>query len=324
MKLTHNRAVLMMIVVGLLWSTAGVVSRHLESAGRFEVTFWRSAFNALSLMVILPVWRHLERRGQPQQVAIGRASAVDWLKFHWGLIPESRAFWISGVCWAVMFTAFMLSLSFTSVANALVITSIGPLLTALVSRFFIGHALPWRTWLAIIAAGGGIVYMYGQQMFTALTSPGMDSHGLLIGALFAVCVPIAGSVNWTVVQRSQTRGEPIDLVPSVLVGALLSSLGTLPLALPFQASTSDMVWLGLLGLTQLAIPCAMSVVCARVLKAPEMSLLVLLEVIFGILWAWMWAHEVPGSEVLLGGSVVIGALVLNELLGWRSRNAAAG
>jgi drug/metabolite transporter (DMT)-like permease len=53
-----------------------------------------------------------------------------------------------------------------------------------------------------------------------------------------------------------------------------------------------------------------------------MSLLVLLEVIFGILWAWLWAHEVPGAEVLLGGSVVIGALVLNELLGWRSRSAA--
>lgn len=321
MKLTHNRAVLMMIVVGLLWSTAGVVSRHLESAGRFEVTFWRSAFTALSLLLILPVWRHFERPRGPGQVIERRTTALDSLKFYWGVIPESRAFWISGVCWGVMFTAFMLSLSFTSVAHALVITSIGPLLTALMARFFIGHALPLRTWMAIIAAGGGIVYMYGQQMFTVLTSPEMDSSGLVIGALFAVCVPIAGAINWTVVQRSQTRGERIDLVPSVLLGAILSSLGTLPLAVPFEASSSDMVLLGLLGLTQLAIPCAMSVVCARVLKAPEMSLLVLLEVIFGILWAWLWAHEVPVAEVLLGGSVVIAALVLNEWLGWRNRSA---
>jgi drug/metabolite transporter (DMT)-like permease len=58
-----------------------------------------------------------------------------------------------------------------------------------------------------------------------------------------------------------------------------------------------------------------------VLKAPEISLLALLEVIFGILWAWMWANEVPGAEVLLGGSLVIGALVLNELMGWRQRSA---
>ena len=51
----------------------------------------------------------------------------------------------------------------------------------------------------------------------------------------------------------------------------------------------------------------------------EESLLALLEVIFGILLAWVWASETPGDEVLLGGTLVIGALVINELLGWRSR-----
>jgi drug/metabolite transporter (DMT)-like permease len=107
----------------------------------------------------------------------------------------------------------------------------------------------------------------------------------------------------------------------VLLGAVLSSLFTLPLALAFNATGTDVAWLALLGLTQLAIPCALSVVCARVLKAPEVSLLALLEVIFGILWAWLWAHEVPGAEVMLGGSLVITALMLNELLGWRSRSA---
>lgn len=323
MKLTHNQAVLMMIVVTLLWSTAGVVSRQLESAARFEATFWRSAFTALSLLHILPIWRRLERGDEagPSSPA-GHGAGRRWLKRHWGLIPESRAFWVSGVCWSVMFTAFMLALTFTTVANVLVIMSIGPLFTALVARVFIGQRLALRTWLAIVAAGVGIVYMYGSQLLEAFTHPEVDSAGLVLGALVALCVPVAGAINWTVVQRSQTHGERIDLVPSVLLGAVISSLVTLPLALPFQATGSDLAWLGVLGLTQLAIPCALSVVCARVLKAPEVSLLALLEVIFGILWAWLWASETPGREVLLGGSLVIGALVLNELLGWRSRSAA--
>ncbi|WP_236574102.1 DMT family transporter [Hydrogenophaga sp. PBL-H3] len=318
-RLTHSQAVFLMLAVTLMWSIAGVVSRQLESAARFEVTFWRSAFTALSLLVILPLWRHVDRSQGHLVEPAETPSLRTWLKRHWGLIPESSAFWISGVCWSVMFTAFMLALTFTSVANVLVIMSVGPLFTALVARIFIGQRLATRTWFAILAAGAGIAYMYGSQFIQALAHPELDSGGLVLGSISALCVPIAGAINWTVVQRGQTHGEKIDLVPSVLLGAVLSSVLTLPLALPFSATASDVLWLALLGLVQLAIPCALSVVCARVLKAPEVSLLALLEVIFGILLAWIWANEAPGEEVLLGGSLVIGALVINELLGWRSR-----
>lgn len=308
-----------MLAVTLMWSIAGVVSRQLESAARFEVTFWRSAFTALSLLVILPLWRQADR-SQGHLIEPSRPPSLHgWLRRHWGLLPESSAFWISGVCWSVMFTAFMLALTFTSVANVLVIMSVGPLFTALLARIFIGQRLAARTWLAILAAGAGIAYMYGSQFVHALIRPEVDTSGLALGSLTALCVPIAGAINWTVVQRSQTHGEKIDLVPSVLLGAVISSLLTLPFALPFVATANDVAWLAMLGLVQLAIPCALSVVCARVLKAPEVSLLALLEVIFGILLAWVWANEVPGSEVLRGGSVVIGALVINELMGWRSR-----
>jgi len=316
-RLTHTQAVFMMIVVTLLWSTAGVVSRQLESAARFELVFWRSAFTALSLLLILPLWRAADRAAGVLTVPPGQGS----LQRHWGMLPASRAFWVSGVCWCVMFSAFMLALSFTSVANVLIILALGPLLTALVARFSIGQRLPLRTWLAIVAAGAGITYMYGSQMVDSIIDPVAHAPGLLLGSAVALCVPIAGAINWTVVQRSQSHGQQIDLVPSVLLGALLSSLLTLPLATPFAATGSDVAWLALLGLVQLAIPCALAVVCARSLKAPEVSLLALLEVIFGIVGAWLWANETPGHEVLLGGSVVIGALLLNELLAWRDRGA---
>ena len=51
--MTHRKAVLVMILVTLMWSIAGVVSRQLETARGFEMTFWRSAFNALALVVLL-------------------------------------------------------------------------------------------------------------------------------------------------------------------------------------------------------------------------------------------------------------------------------
>ena len=290
MKLSHNRAIFLMVLTALMWSTAGAVSRQLESARSFEVTFWRSTFTAISLLVILPLFQ-----GRQVFEKIRRGPA---------------ALWVSGICWSVMFTAFMVALTLTSVATVLVTMSLGPLLTALLARLFIGHHIARHTWVAIGLAGGGVVYMYGAQM----------SELSLMGTLVTLCVPLAGAVNWTINQRFHAQGQGVDLIPAVLVGALISVGITLPLAFPFQATAHDVGLLAFLGLFQLAIPCALSVLCARVLKAPEMSLLALLEVIFGILLAWLWANEVPRDSVLIGGAVVIGALVANELIGWRMRS----
>jgi len=217
--------------------------------------------------------------------------------------------WASGLCWAGMFTAFMVALTLTSVANVLVTMAAGPLLTAVIARLFIGHRIAGRTALAILVAGCGIGYMYGTQL----------GEGSITGSLVAMLVPLAGAVNWTLTQHSHAQGNDIDLVPAVLIGAAISSLLSLPLAMPFEASAHDLGLLAVLGVVQLAIPCALAVVCARVLKAPEISLLALLEVIFGILLAWWGAGEAPTSTVLVGGTLVIGALIFNELAGWRSR-----
>ncbi len=291
MKLTHAKAVALMVLVTLMWSIAGVVTRQLESARSFEVTFWRSFFTVLSLLVILPMFQ-------------GRAVFAK-------IRHAGSALWLSGVCWSVMFTAFMVALTMTTVANVLVTMAVSPFITALLARIFIGHRIAPRTWLAIAMAGAGIAWMYGAQA---------DLSQHLGGTLVALLVPLASAANWTVVQHSRAHGENIDLVPAVLVGAVISSLATLPLSLPFSATAHDLGLLALLGLVQLAIPCVLSVLCAGVLKAPEVALLALLEVIFGILLAWLGAGEVPGASVLSGGALVITALVVNELIGWRQKS----
>ncbi len=290
MALSHGRAVWLMVAVTLMWATAGVVTRHLEHAASFEVTFWRSLFTAISLLVILQLW-------QGHTVVLRK------------LREGGRELWLSGLCWSVMFTAFMVALTLTSTANVLVTMALGPLFTALASRFFIGHRLPARTWWAIVVAGAGIAWMYATKL----------EQGQALGTFVALCVPLAAACNWTVVQHAGAQGHKIDLVPAVLVGALISAAATLPLAWPLRAGGHDIALLAFLGLVQLAIPCTLSVICARVLKAPEVSLLALLEVIFGIGFAWIGANEVPAPQVLTGGALVIGALVVNEWLGWRAR-----
>jgi drug/metabolite transporter (DMT)-like permease len=292
--MTHRRAVLTMLAATLLWSIAGVVTLRLDSARSFEVTFWRSFFNALALIVLL-----------------------SWLRgpapLRRSLREGGRTLWISGLCWSVMFTAFMLAMTLTTVANVLVTMAIAPLLTALIARLGLGNRLPPRTWVTVCVAGAGIVWMYANDV------RGADPRHLL-GSIVALGVPIAAALNWTVIQASR-GGADHDLLPAVLIGAVLSALLTLPLALPFSGSLHDIAWLALLGVAQLAIPCLMSVAAARALSAPEVSLLGLLEIVFGVAWAWLGGGEAPATHVVGGGVLVIGALAANEALALRRRIA---
>lgn len=296
-QLDHRKAVLMMVAAALMWSIAGVVTRQLESARSFEVTFWRSAFNAAALVVLL-AWL--------------RGPAPLWKT----LCTGGRALWLSGLCWCVMYTAFMVAITMTTVANVLITLAVAPLFTSLAARLALGHRLPLRTWVAIAVAGVGIAWMYGAEVSGA-------ERRHVIGTLIALAVPVAAAVNWTLLQGLHQReqrgaGRPgADMLPAVLIGALLSALITLPLSLPFTATAADVGWLALLGVVQLAIPCLMAVAVARVLPAPEISLFALLEVVFGVLWAWLGANEAPSASVLGGGALVLGALAVNEALALR-------
>jgi drug/metabolite transporter (DMT)-like permease len=289
--MTHGRAVALMVLTTLMWSIAGVVTRWLDGARGFEITFWRSAANAVALVVLLS-WL----RG-PRVLAAA-------------LRNGGRTLWLSGACWCVMFTAFMMALSLTSVANVLVTMALGPLCTALAARLALGHRLAARTWTAIALAGAGIAWMYGHELRGG-------SH--LLGTVVALAVPLAAAVNWTLIQSLRGQAEPPDMLPAVLIGALLSAAITLPLAWPLQASAHDIAWLSMLGLVQLAVPCLIAVVVARTLPAPELSLLSLLEVLFGVAWAWLGANEAPSAAVLGGGALVLLALAGNEALALKRR-----
>ena len=288
--MTHRAAALTMLAATLMWSIAGVVTRQLDAVHSFEVTFWRSAFAVPALVVLLTALRG------PQAL---------WHTLRTG----GATLWLSGLCWAVMCTAFMVALTLTTVANVLVTLALTPLLTALMARFLLGHRLAARTWGAIGVAGLGLVWMYARELDSA------DSRQWL-GTVVALSVPVAAAVNWTVIQHSR-HGSDRDLLPAVLIGVLLAAAVALPFALPFATSVHDLSLLALLGVVQLAIPCLMAVAAARFLSAPEAALLALLEVIFGVAWAWLGANETPAVHVLGGGALVLIALAGNEALALR-------
>ncbi|HEY0877274.1 MAG TPA: EamA family transporter [Zeimonas sp.] len=281
-SLPRRRAMLLLAFCASCWSIAGVLTRRLEHTASLDVTFWRSFFCAATMLVLLVA----QQRGNP----LPTIARMGWP----GLV--------SGAMWGTMFTCFMIALTKTSVANALVVMSVSPLLTALLGRAVLGTRLGAFDWVATLLAGAGIAWM---------VRDGVDGDGRL-GMAIAFCVPIASSVQIVVLKRLQAQ---VDLAPAVLVGALLSCAFTLALAWPVPLHAADLPILALLGSVQLAIPCFLLVRAVRPLAPHEVALIALLEVVFGPIWTWLWAGEVIPAATLQGGFVVLAALVLNALLG---------
>jgi drug/metabolite transporter (DMT)-like permease len=278
--MTRGAALALMVAAPVLWSSAGVVTRHIERAEPIEQVMLRSFF------AFAFVAGFLLFTGRNPARAAARARMP-------GLF--------SGLMWAVMFTAFVLALSLTSTANTLVMMSVSPLLTVVCARIVLADPVPLRTWLAALAAMAGIAFMFGFSVENPQHAGGM---------LVALLIPVASALNVVALRKHAGR---VDLIPAVMLGGLLSCLIALPLALPVSASGKDLLLLGFLGVFQLGLPCMFLVLASRALLAPELALLGLLEVVLGPLWAWLGAGERPANATLVGGAIVLAALAANEV-----------
>jgi drug/metabolite transporter (DMT)-like permease len=297
--MSHRFAVAVIVSTALMWSISGLITRYLDHADGFEAVFWRSLFASVLLFAVLSRLR-------------GPTGVVRGIRLGGGVL------WLSGVCWAVMFTAFVLALMLTNVANVLVTIAISPLLTALLARVALGYRVPGRTSFAILMAGAGVVWMYGGQIGST------DSRNLG-GMAISLVIPMAAAVNLTLLQyvaRRRTGVKP-DMLLAVLIGASLAALASLPLSLRFEATLADTALLAGMGTVALAIPCLLLVAVSRVLSAPEISLYSLLEIVFGVSWVWLAVNEAPSQAVVFGGCIVLVALALNEGLATRETSLVA-
>lgn len=273
-----------MVGATVCWASAGVLVRSMEVHDGWKITFCRSAFMSAFLLVVLSL-QHRSRLPR-------RILAMGW--------PGV----VSGLLFALMFICFILALSRTTVANTLVVGSISPFVAALFGRIFLHENVPARTWIAMLAAICGITLMF----FDALSAGGGA------GNLIALCIPVAFAFNVVLLRKHRAA---VDLIPSILLAGLFSMLLTLPFALPLALSTGDLALLSTMGVFQLGLGLLLLLLAVPYLSSAEIALLSILEIIFGVLSTWMVVGERPGDAALAGGSVVIGALVINQIAGLR-------
>jgi drug/metabolite transporter (DMT)-like permease len=238
-----TKAILTLVACCFCWSVAGVFTRHLEAAKSFEVTFWRSLFCAITVAIIIVFVQ--------KKSLFATVKSMGWP----GLF--------SGCMWAMMFTCFMLALTSTSTANTLLVSSLSPLFAAVLGWLVLGTRVRLFTWSMIALALVGIWWM----IRVGVTREGFGGMAIALG------VPIGAAINIVVLKKVNAN---VDLAPAVLIGGVISALGTLPLSMPFAATTNDVGILALLGVIQLAIPCMIMVHVVKYLAPQQVALLCLL------------------------------------------------
>ncbi len=278
-----------MIGATLCWATAGMLVRNMDLRDSWEITFWRSLFMTVFISAIL-----LAQYGagvRERMRAVGMAGVV------------------AGALWALMYVCFILALGHTTVGNVLVLASVAPFTAALLGALFLHERIPVRTWVTMLLAFCGIVIMFTDSL----------GQGSMIGNLIALIIPMAFAVNVVILRRAHAQ---VDMLPTLVLSGLFSMAVALPFAWPLEPTAKDLGLLTVMGTMQLGLGVLLMIRAAPHLSAAEIGLLAVLETIFGTLSVWLVVGERPSAVALLGGAVVIGALVANELLALHQRAAA--
>jgi drug/metabolite transporter (DMT)-like permease len=262
------------LAAATLWSTAGIGQRELDATAATQVA-GRALFAALTLLALVAAVER--RRTLTAFRAIGR----------WGALFT--------VLMAASSGTFMLALSFTSVANVLFMQAAAPMLAALLGWALLGDAVGARTWTAIGIAAAGVTVMITGSLQNGLAATLLP---FLMTASFAGVVVIAR-------HRSEVSMLPATCLSQVLVFAVAA-----PLASFGAATAHDWAILATLGIGQMGLALALLTVGARLIAPAEVALISLVEVVLGPLWVWLAYAERPTTATLIGGCIVLAAVVV--------------
>jgi drug/metabolite transporter (DMT)-like permease len=270
----RRRGQIYVALAAVAWSTAGVLQRQLTLDTSTQV-FGRAAFAAAALLGYVAI----VERGQVLR----------------GFKSVGGAGIVVALCVATASGCFIAALNHASVARVLFILAVAPVLAALLAWATLGEPISRRTALAMVLALSGVAVMLGAPGEASLTGDGL---AFVAALAFSVMIVLT---RW--------RHE-VSMAPATCLSQAILVAAFLPFATPGEISGDDLAWLATLGIGQIGLGFALLTVGARLIPAAQVGLITLLEVVLGPVWVWLALDERPGTLTLVGGTIVIAAIVL--------------
>ncbi len=287
--LTYRRGVLLVLLAGVFWSTMGLGIRSMEVANVWQILFYRSCALAPFLFILMAV----RSRGSP--VAVVRKAGI--------------AGAAGGVGLVLAFAGGIFAIQETTVANASFLLAAAPFFAALLGRLILGESVRAATWVAMAAATLGIVVMVAE--------------GIALGRALGNAAAILSALGFAIFTVALRWKKLEDMLPAVFLSGLfaIATSGAVclwaghTLAIPAH----DIAIAMMMGVFQLGAGLTIYTFGSRVVPAAELALLSMTEVVLGPVWVWIFLGETAGVLTLLGGAIVLSAIVGNAVSGLRRK-----
>jgi drug/metabolite transporter (DMT)-like permease len=270
----RRRGQLFVALAAVAWSTAGVLQRELTVD-----TATQLAGRAVFACIFVGGFVAVANRGRTVEAFRSMGAA--------GLAVAA--------CTAIASGSFIVALNHANVANVLFLQALSPIAAALLAWVALGESITRRAFLAMAIALLGVGLMVG----------GAGSGGV-IGVGASLLMTLAFAVGLVITRH---RRE-VSMAPAICLSQVLVVLGAAPFADPASITRRDLGLLVLLGVGQMGLGLIFLVIGARLIPAAEVALITLLEVVLGPLWVWISISERPAPTTIVGGFVVIFAVLL--------------
>lgn len=269
----------LLVASAIAYSSAGFYTRLID-VDVWTVLFWRGVFGGLFLAGMV-VWRERGRTVQAVR-AIGATGLV------------------IAACSAVATVCFISAMRLGSVADVLVIDATIPFFVAGIAWLLIGEREDKVTLCATLIALAGVVVMARPAI----------SQGRITGDLLALVMAILMATAMVLIRGKRD----VSMLPAVGLSAFLCALIVLPFARPLDVSAADLALLGLFGASQFGLGLLLLALGTPLVSATRGALLGVLQTPLGTLWVWLAFAEAPAFATLIGGGIVLLAVVADVVL----------
>tara|TARA_Y100000590_G_scaffold329715_1_gene374469 strand:- start:59 stop:931 length:873 start_codon:yes stop_codon:yes gene_type:complete len=260
-------------------SFGGLIVKSFEGATLWQILFWRSVFFCIVIIIFLFITYKKQ--------------------FFKSLINSGIPGLIGGTILGCGFFSYVFAMYHTTVANANFIIQTQTLFLAIFGYIILKEAISKITLASIILAISGITLMLGDSL----------SSGQILGNMIAFIMPISFAVLIIIVRKYPT----VDMVPLQLFAGVVAMIIGYLVAGRIDISLHD-IFLGFLaGFFQVGFGFIFITIGARTTPSAVVGIIMMSEAIFGPLWAWVFINEQPPLIVLIGGSIVLFAVLLQFL-----------